>query len=71
MLAPELLACLLPDEEIHRVSGASASQLFSHFKVRPVAKNTLNHQNLVRILQLLLPSNCRVIGLQSEQQLHS
>lgn len=28
----------------------------SSFQVKPVAKNTLNHQNLLRILQLLLPS---------------
>lgn len=55
-LAPELLLRLLPDEEIHGASGASASQLFFHFQVRPVARNTLNHPNLVRILQLLLPS---------------
>lgn len=55
VLAPELLVCLVPDEEIQGVSGASASQLFFHFQVRPEAKNTLKHQNLVRILQVLLP----------------
>jgi len=36
------------------LSTASASRLLVHFQVRPVAKNILNHQNVVRTVQLLI-----------------